>query len=95
MPESEPRNPFYLFLLLASMLFVITALAYVFVPILEQKAAQAGNPPPPSAFRAALREDGWLWLLGELAAMVLFGLLSMGLDRFRSLQQEGRRTKAE
>ena len=87
MPQPEPRNPFYLLLLLASFLFVITALAYAVVPTLEQKAEEAGQPPPPSAIRDALREDGWRWLLYEVAAMVVFGLLSMGLDRLRSLQK--------
>ncbi len=88
MSQSEPRNPFYFLLLLASLLFVVTALAYVFIPILEQQATQAGTPPPPSPLRDALRADGWLWLLYEVGAMVLFGLLSMGLDRLRSLQKE-------
>jgi hypothetical protein len=88
MSKPEPRNPFYFLLLLASLLFVLTALAYAVVPTLEQKAADAGQPPPPSALRDALRSDGWLWLLYELAAMILFGVLSMGLDRLRSLQKE-------
>ena len=87
MPEREPHNPFYLLLLLASLLFVVTALAYGVVPVLEEKAAAAGQPPPPSAFRDALRADGWKWLLYEVAAMTLFGLLSMGLDRLRTLQK--------
>jgi hypothetical protein len=79
----EPRNWFYLLLNLASLLFVLTALAYALVPVLEQKAAEAGNPPPPSEFRAALRRDGWLWLLVEVAAVVVLALASMGLDRWR------------
>jgi hypothetical protein len=87
-PPSEPRNPFYLLLLLASLLFVLTALAYAVVPTLEDKAAAAGQAPPPSAFRGALRADGWRWLLYEVAAMILLGLLSMGLDRLRRLQSE-------
>jgi hypothetical protein len=86
--QKEPHNPFYLLLLLASLLFVITALAYALVPFLEDKALQAGQAPPPSPFREALRRDGWLWLLGEVAAMMVFGVLSMGLDRLRSLQKE-------
>ena len=85
---SEPRNPLYLLLLAVSLLFVVTALGYALVPILEQRAAEAGQAPMPSTFQAALRADGWRWLLYELAAMVLFGLLSMGLDRLRSLQKE-------
>jgi len=86
-PVAEPRNPFYLLLLLVSVLFVATALAYGVVPVLEERAAQAGNPPPPSAFRDALRADGWKWLLVEVAVMIVLGLLSMGLDRLRSLQK--------
>jgi hypothetical protein len=88
MSRSEPHNPFYLLLLLASLLFVVTALAYGLVPVLEQKAAEAGNRPPSSAFRTTLHADGWKWLLYELAAMVVFGVLSMGLDRLRTLKKE-------
>lgn len=87
MSESEPRNPFYLLLLIASLVFVATALAYGVLPVMEEKAAQAGQPPPPSAFRDALRNDGWKWLLYELAIMTGFAILSMGLDRVRSLQK--------
>src|SRR5262249_35926999 len=86
--SSEPHNPFYLFLLLASLLFVVTTLAYVFIPILAEKAAMAGEPPPPSEFRDALEKDGWRWLLFEVAAMIVLGLASMGLDRYRRLPKE-------
>jgi len=86
--SSEPRNPFYLLLLLISLAFVLTALAYAVVPVLEQKAREAGEEPPPSPFRDALREDGWKWLLFEVAAMIVAGLLSMGLDRWRRYRQE-------
>jgi hypothetical protein len=88
MPSSEPRNPLYLLLLLASLLFVLTALAYAVVPVLEQKAAEAGQPPPPSEFREALRADGWRWLLAEVALMMVVGIASMVLDRLRALQKE-------
>lgn len=88
MQPSEPRNPFYLLLLLASVVFVVTALAYAFVPSLEDKAMEAGQVPPQSAWRDALRANGWQWLLYEVAAMVLFGVLSMGVDRLRSLKKE-------
>ena len=86
--SSEPRNPFYLLLLVISLAFVLTALAYAVVPVLEQKAREAGEEPPPSPFRDALREDGWKWLLYEVAAMIVAGLLSMGLDRWRRYRQE-------
>jgi hypothetical protein len=88
MSESEPRNPLYLLLLVASLLFVITALAYAFIPILEQNAADAGQLPPPSPFRNALRADGWKWLLYEVAAMAALGVASMVVDRLRSLKKE-------
>jgi len=81
--KPEPRNPFYILLVVVSLLFVVTALAYAVVPTLEQKAAEAGQTPPPSPFRDALRSDGWLWLLYEGAGIVVLALLSMGLDRLR------------
>jgi hypothetical protein len=67
---------------------VVTALAVALVPVLEDKAREASNPPPPSEFRARLRSEGWLWLLYEAAAVVVFGLLSMLLDRLRRLKRE-------
>jgi hypothetical protein len=88
MSQAEPGNPCYVLLLLASLLFVMTALAYAVVPVLEDKAAEAGQMPPPSAWRDALRSEGWKWLVYEVAVMIVFGFLSMGLDRLRSLQKE-------
>ena len=88
MPEKEPVNPFYFLLMVAGVLFTLTAMAYAVIPVLEEKAAAAGNPPPPDAFRDALRADGWQWLLWQVLAVVVFGLLSMGLDRLRRLQKE-------
>src|SRR5262245_40205149 len=92
---SEPRNPLYLLLLLASLVFVLTALAYALVPTLEEKAAEAGNPAPPSEWRAALRRDGGKWLLVEVGVMVVLGLASMWLDsrRLRRLQNRGKEGK--
>jgi hypothetical protein len=83
----EPRNPFYGLLLLSSVLFVLTALAYGIVPVLEQKALDAGQVPPPSPFRESLHRDGGVWLLWEWAAMALSGVASMVLDRLRSLKK--------
>jgi len=88
MPASEKPHPLFLLLLAASLLFVVTALAYALVPILEEKAAEAGAPASPSAFRIALRSQGWLWLLLELAAMLVLGIASMVADRLRTLQKE-------
>lgn len=87
-PPAEPRNPFYLLLLVVGVIFVLTVLAVAVVPVLEQKAREAGQEPPPSPFRDSLREDGWKWLLVEVAALIVAGLASMGLDRWRRYKQE-------
>jgi hypothetical protein len=81
--KSERWNPFYILLIAVSFAFVLTALAYAFVPVLEQKAREAGQSPPQSPLRDSLRRDGWLWLLCEGGAIVVLSLLSMGLDRLR------------
>ncbi|MBY0525436.1 MAG: hypothetical protein K2R98_18665 [Gemmataceae bacterium] len=88
MTQSEPRNPFYLPLLIVSLLFVLTALGTAVMPVLEDKAAEAGSPPPPSEFRDRLRTEGWLWLLYLVSAMAVLGILCMGLDRLRRLQKD-------
>lgn len=84
----EPHNPFYLLLLLAGLVFVVTALAYALVPVLEEKATAAGQVPPPSEFRNTLRAQGGRWLLYELGAIAVLAVASMGLDRLRALQKE-------
>lgn len=86
--EREPHNPFYILLLASSLAFVVMALAVALVPVLEDNARAAGNRPPTSEFRANLRSDGWLWLLYEGAAVVVFAILSMFLDRLRRLKRE-------
>ena len=86
MAEKEPRNPFYVLLMIAGLLFTLTAVAYAVIPVLEEKAIEAGNPPPPDEFRDALRTEGWKWLLWLVLGVVVFGLLSMGLDRLRPAQ---------
>lgn len=91
MPDREPRNTFYLLLLIASLAFIVTALAYAIVPVLEEKARDMGQEPPDSPFRDALRTDGWKWLLVQVAVMIVFGLLSMGLDRWRRYREENPR----
>lgn len=86
--NTERRNPFYILLVVVSLAFVVTALAYAVVPVLEEKARDAGSPPPASPIRESLRSDGWVWLLWEGAAVVLLAVLSMGYDRLqRGLQK--------
>jgi hypothetical protein len=74
-------------LLLASLLFVVTALAYAVVPTLEQKAREAGELPSPSEFRDALRKHGGSWLLYEVGVVVVLSIASMAVDRLRTLQK--------
>jgi hypothetical protein len=88
MTRPEPRNPLYLLLLLAGLLFTVTAVAYAVVPVLEQKAAAAGQPAPPSELRAALRARGGTWLLWELGALVMLGVASMWVDHLRTLKTD-------
>jgi hypothetical protein len=77
---AEPRNPLYLLLLLAGLVFVVTALAYTLILVLEQKG---DDPGPQSEFRDALSHDGWRWLLYEVAVMIVLGVASMVLDHLR------------
>jgi uncharacterized membrane protein YqjE len=84
----ESRNPLYYLLLVAGLVFVLTALAYALIPVLEQKAIDAGNPPPPSELRDALRADGWIWLLIELAVLIVLGVATIAWDARRSLQND-------
>jgi hypothetical protein len=85
-PRERP-NPLYLLLLVVGLVFTLTAVAYSVIPVMEQKATEAGNPPPPSAWRDALRTDGWRWLLYEAAVLVVVALASMVWDHLRSLQK--------
>jgi formate hydrogenlyase subunit 3/multisubunit Na+/H+ antiporter MnhD subunit len=87
---SEPRNWFFTLLIPASVLFIITALALAIIPVLEEKAAQAGMEAPPSEFRTALRADGWKWLLVQLAAVVGLSLAAMLWDRIRQPKSSSR-----
>ena len=88
MSATEPRNPFYLVLLIAGVIFIATVLAYAVIPWMEEKAKDAGEMPPESPFRDALRQDGWKWVLAEVAVLVVLGLMSMGLDRYRRWRTE-------
>ncbi|HZT82032.1 MAG TPA: hypothetical protein VFA26_17530 [Gemmataceae bacterium] len=88
MSQPEPRNPFYLLLLLVGLLFVVTALAVAVMPVLMEKAEAAGGDVPKEGFHQLVKQQGVWWLLYELAAIVVLSLLSMGLDRLRSLKKE-------
>jgi hypothetical protein len=78
-------NPFFVVLMLASVVFVLTVLAYLIGPsVLEPDPAQ----PPPTASSRAVAE--WVdrnapWLLAvEIAIMLVTGVLAMLTDRWFS-----------
>ena len=86
--KTEPRNPFYLLLLLAGLLFVLTLLAVVMVPILMDKAQSAGAEVPKEGFHQLIRRDGIWWVLAQVVVLVILAIASMVLDRLRTLQKE-------
>ena len=88
MSHPEPRNPFYLLLLLVGLLFVVTLLAVLLLPMMMEKAELAGGDVPKEGFHQLVKRDGVWWVGYEVAALVVLSLLSMGLDRLRSLQTE-------
>lgn len=88
MNAPEPRNPLYLPFLGVCVLFIMTLLAVALIPTLEEKAFEAGVSTGPSAFRDALRVDGWKWVLYEVAAVLVLGMACMGLDQWRTARKE-------
>lgn len=88
MAAAEPRNPFYVLLLIASLLFVVTALGVAVVPVLMEKAELAGAEVPSEGFHQTLKRDGIWWLVYQVAAILVLAVLSMVLDRLRSLKKE-------
>lgn len=71
--EREPRNLFFDLLIPASVIFVVTVLAYSLVPW--------------HTLPAWFQEHGWKALLVEVAVIIVLGLASMVLDRMRSLRK--------
>jgi heme/copper-type cytochrome/quinol oxidase subunit 2 len=86
--KPEPRNPFYILLLLVGLLFVITLLAVVMVPLLMDKAQAAGADVPKEGFHQIIKRDGVWWVVAEVIVLIVLSLASMVLDRLRTLQKE-------
>ena len=72
-------NPFYVLLLLASVLFVATTFGYLVSPSFRPPAGRDGAAPSLAAW---LDRNGPLALGCEVAAMILSGLLAMATDRW-------------
>jgi hypothetical protein len=79
-PAPERRNWFFTLLIPAGIAFTVTAVALAIIPVLEDRAAQAGHTAPTSGFREALRRDGWLWLLIETGVVIVLALAAMIWD---------------
>ena len=82
--KPDPRNPFYLLLLLVGLIFVITLLAAVMVPILMDKAQAAGAEVPKEGFHQLIKRDGVWWVVAEVVVLVILSIASMVLDRLRT-----------
>jgi hypothetical protein len=72
-PVKEPPNPFYALLLICSTAFVVTGLALAVVPW--------------DQLPGWLRKYGWQLVLAEMVLVIVTGLASMALDRWRSLRK--------
>ncbi len=85
-PRRRFPNVFYGALLLVSTLFVMTALAYLTVPVIalkasEDPAAVSDNPATP-AIAAWLDRNGPLLLSGQFGVMLALGLVAMASDEW-------------
>ncbi|MFL5329115.1 MAG: hypothetical protein ACJ8C4_09370 [Gemmataceae bacterium] len=79
-PPPQRRNWFFTLLIPAGIAFTVTAVALAIIPVIEDRAAQAGHAAPPSGFREALRRDGWLWLLIETGVVIVLAIAAMVWD---------------
>jgi hypothetical protein len=52
------------------------------------KAEEAGADVPKEGFHQLIKRYGIWWVVYEVGALVVLSLLSMGLDRLRSLKKE-------
>lgn len=85
-PASVKRrfpNPFFVVLLAASTLFVVTCFAYLIAPtVLDQAKGRPGPPAPSARFATWIDRNGPVVLGVEFLVMLAAGALAMGTDRF-------------
>jgi len=80
MADSPRRNWFFTLLIPASGAFAVTAIALAIIPVLEDRAALAGDTTPTTGLRASLRENGWYWLLIETGVVIALSIAAMTWD---------------
>ncbi len=79
MSRATRKNPFYVLLMIASTLFVITTLGYLVGPFIEQRAIDGlGNR---SALASWFDRKGVAALAIEFAAMCVLAFLAVATDR--------------
>jgi hypothetical protein len=72
-------NPFYVLLLVASTLFVVTTLGYLVGPMTQEASGAGGNSGGPAKW---LDRHGPMALGVEFVVMLVSGLLAMATDRW-------------
>ncbi len=90
-------NPFFVILLVTSMLFVFTVLGYLVSPkVLEpDPAAQRPRSPGSIAMATWFDRNGPMALAIELVVMLLTGVLAMATDPWFSSRSKSRRREGE
>lgn len=86
-PPAEPRNWFFTGVQIVGVVFIITALAYAVVPVLEDKLAESGVDVPPSPLPTALRKHGWIWLLVQVGLLAVLSFAAMAYDRWCQIRR--------
>ena len=83
----EPFNPFYALVVVAGVVFLVTACGYgtMTYRAIAPRAGAAGQPHPLMTF---LDQYGMQLMSGELAVLAAATFGAMWLDRFRSLRAE-------
>ncbi len=84
----EAFNPFYALVLVTSVLFVVTALAYVTSWVIIRPVSGGPGTPAVSPAMRFLDERGESMLLWQAGLLTGSAILAMGFDRWRSRRAE-------
>jgi cytochrome b len=81
-PYKKSANPFYAVLIVAGLVFVITAAAYGVMATRESRAALSGEPVAEHALMQWMHDHGNTALLTELAILGLATFAAIGTDDY-------------
>jgi cytochrome b len=92
-PYKKSANPFYAVLIVAGLVFVVTAAAYGVMATRESRAALSGEPVAEHALMKWMHDNGNTALLTELAILSLATIAAIGTDDYwqRRTQQKKQR----